>query len=254
MSTFNTLIRGGNKIEKFRTGFQLVFAVVLSLFFIPCALYAIFRKRVYDLKTTGKILDVSDAHCVDGCVTHYVYKIGDKTFKGTVQGDYGDELTLFYNPQNPSESGPESTDTLTKQVTGRVSYRTHAAGSPKGCKRYTVNKRTTVKTPAGERTTTKPISMYSCFITYQYTVKGKTYTKQDTRDSSTEYKIGHPIDVYYESKNPENSRFASDDYRVVGGIASSIIVTSIIGLLVHYYLVSNVKGYGSFVLASRVMK
>lgn len=256
MAAFNTLISGGNKLEKYRTGFQLIFAILLSFFFIPSALYAIFRKRVYDMKTVGKILDVSDGRCETDCRAHYEYTVGDQTYSGSSgvsdSQDSTKTISLFYNPENPSEAGPASTDTLTQPATGRVTY--VVSREPKACERYAVNRKTTTKTPVGSRTATKEIPMYKCFLTYEYTVKGKRYVQQAMRDSSIEYKPGQTIDVFYESTNPANSRFASDDYRLVGGIASSIIVTSVIGLLVHYYLVSNVQGYGSLVLASRMMR
>ena len=255
--TFNNVVQTGDKIEKFRSGFQLILAGVLAVFLVPLALYALLRKRRYDMKTNGTVLNVSEMKCDAGCETHYTYQVDDKTYKGSAPGDLPMEgIELYYNPETPSESGLQADEetSLTQKVTGRVMYVTHAKDEYKGCRRYMVNKRTTTERSGGSETTTKDVPMYMCYITYQYMVKGKTYIKTGTRDTKNEYKLGSDVSVYYESKTPENSTFSPDDYRFAGGVASSVICTLIIGLVVQYYVVSKVKGVGSLMIASRVAR
>jgi len=185
--------------------------------------------------------------------------VNDKTYNGSVSGIHveGTTVELYYNPVTPSESGliADEETGLTKKVTGLVRYVTYADELVnQGCRHYTVKKKTTRKRGGVSNTTSKDVSMYECYITYQYTVKGKLYTKTATRDTKKEYTAGNDISVYYESKSPENSTFSPDDYRMIGGIASSIVCTLIIGLLVQYWLVSKVKGVGSFILASNVIR
>ena len=259
MPSFNNAVRTGNRIEKYRTGFQLILATVLAVFLFPFALYALLRKRRYDMKTNGTVLNVSEMKCNTGCETHYTYKVNDKTYKGSAPGDLhveGTTIELYYNPKIPSESGLQADEEtfLTQKVAGRVMYVTHAKDEYKGCRRYMVKKETTTKHSGGSDTTTKDVPMYMCYITYQYMVKGKTYIKTGTLDTKNEYKLGSDVSVYYESKTPGNSTFSPDDYRFIGGIASSVICTLIIGLVVQYYVVSKVKGVGSLMIASRVAR
>lgn len=256
MASFNNIVRTGNTIEKYRSGFQLIIAVVLSICLFPLALYAILRKRRYDMNTTGIVLNVSEMKCDADCDTHYTYQVNGKTYTGSASGVHaeGTGIQIYYNPKTPSESGLKSEETLSNNVTGHVTFLKHANDLHKGCRRYTVKQNTTTTLRGVKRTTSNDVPKYVCYITYQYKVNGKMYIKTATRDTGTEYKVGNNVDVYYESKNPEHSTFNPDDYRLFGGISSSVVCIVIIGLVVQYFVVSKVKGVGSLMIASRIAR
>ena len=255
MPTFNNMVNTGNKIEKYRSGFQLIIAGILAIFLVPLSLYGIFRKRRYDMQTKGIVLSVSEKKCDTDCDTHYNYTVNNETYNGSALGVFveGTEIPVYYNPETPSESGLKAGDTLTAQVTGYVTYLKHKNNLHSGCRRYTVPTKTTVKRNGVSRTTYKDVSRYDCYITYEYMVKEKRYIQTSRRNTGTQYNTGSEIDVYYESKNPENTTFNPDDFRMFGAIASSVVCLVIVGLVSQYLIVSKVKGVGSVMLASRVM-
>lgn len=251
----SNIINTGNKIEKFRTGFQLIGISVLSVVVIPLVLYLIFRKRVYDQKVVGKILHVSQSKCPSDCEARYEYN-NDKSGTGLLVSDKrpGDTVTVYYDPENPGTSLLKNEQEDYSQTEGKVLYVRNPGPDGDGCKEYTVNVKETRKVNGVTQTTNRKVTKYICHITYEYTVKGKKYFKEYTKNTNTRYDVGDDIDVYYESKNPANSTFAPDDYRAIGGLVSSVFTVIVLGLSIHYFMVSKVKGYGSFSLASRTMK
>jgi hypothetical protein len=88
----------------------------------------------------------------------------------------------------------------------------------------------------------RQVSMHVCYITYKYTVKGKTYYMESMRDTTKQYTEGDTFDVFYESKNPTNIAFQNDDYRVLGVVLSVIMCMILMGLGVRFFLTSKVKG------------
>lgn len=247
------VIQTGNTFEKYRTGSQLIFVIIAAVILVPIAIYAMTRKRVYDSKTQGTVLQVSNRSCEAECDTRYMYMVNNETFQGSAPGRNvsGKDIALFYNPQNPSDSGLAATEALTQSVNGTVLYREHKNTEHNKCREYTETKR--VKT-GKDQYDEKEITKYDCYITYKYTVKDKTYYKETKQYSTKNFQIGDTIDVFYESKNPLNSRFESDDYRAVGIGLSVIMSVLVVFLGVQFYLTSKVKGYGTFTLASRVAR
>jgi hypothetical protein len=207
------------------------------------------------MHTKGVVLSVSEKKCDADCDTHYSYTVNNETYNGSASGVYveGTEIPVYYNPETPSESGLKAGETLTAQVTGYVTFLKHGNNLHSGCRLYTRPVKTTIKRDGVSRTTTKDVPMYDCYITYEYMVKEKRYIKTSKRDTGTQYLTGSELVVYYESKNPENTTFNPDDFRMFGGIASSVICLVIVGLVFRYLIVSKVKGVGSVMLASRVM-
>lgn len=252
----SSLINTGNKIEKFRTGFQLIGVSLLSIIVIPLVLYLIFRKRVYDQKVIGKILHVSKSQCPSDCEAFYEYNNGTDTGTGLVSDNKrpGDPVTVYYNPENPGETSLLKNEKDYSQTNGQIIYVRNPGPDTDGCKEYTTTVKETRKVNGVTRTTNRQVTKYICHITYEYTVKGKKYFKEYTKDTSKRYKVGDDINVYYESKNPANSTFSPDDYRAIGGVISSVFSLIVLGLSAHYFMVSRVKGYGSLALASRTVR
>lgn len=93
MPTFNNMVNTGNKIEKYRSGFQLIIAGILAIFLVPLSLYGIFRKRRYDMQTKGIVLSVSEKKCDTDCDTHYNYTVNNETYNGSALGVFVRELT-----------------------------------------------------------------------------------------------------------------------------------------------------------------
>ena len=253
--SMSNVIKTGNKIEKFRSGFQLIGVALLSVIVIPLVLYLVFRKRVYDLKVVGKILHVSNGKCDSNCNAFYEYNGTNNTGTGTVANNKrsGDTVAVYFDPENPTTSLLENKENYTK-TEGKVLYVSRPDDNAGGCKEYTKTVKETRKVNGVTRTTDRLITKYICHITYEYTVKGKKYYKEHTKNTTKKYKAGDDIDVYYESKNPANSTFNPDDYRGIGAIVSSVFTIVVIGLSIHYFMVSKVKGYGSYTLATRTVK
>lgn len=251
MSSF---VNTGNKIEKFRTGFQLIGISLLSVVVIPLVLYLLFRKRVYDQKVVGKILHVAHSKCESDCEAVYEYN-NNNTGTGLVSDNKrpGDTVTVYYDPENPGTSLLKKEQEAYSQTEGKLLYLKEPSG-PDGCKEYTVNVNETRKVNGVTRTTNRQVTKYICHLTYEYTVKGKKYYKEYTKNTSKRYKMGDDINVYYESKTPANSQLASDDYRVIGGVISGVFSLIVLGLSAHYFMVSRVRGYGSLALASRTAR
>lgn len=251
MSSF---INTGNKIEKFRTGFQLIGISLLSVVVIPLVLYLLFRKRVYDQKVVGKILYVSQRKCASDCEAVYEYNQESGTALVPDNKRPGDLITVYYNPENPEETSLSKKEDYSAETEGKILYLRNTGPNTDGCKEYTVNVKETKKVNGVTRTTNRKVTKYICHLTYEYTVKGKKYFKEYTKDTNRKYKVGDDIDVYYESKNPANSQLASDDYRVIGGAISGVFSLIVLGLSAHYFMVSRVKGYGTFSLATRTTR
>jgi hypothetical protein len=248
-------INTGNKIEKFRTGFQLIGISLLSVVVIPLVLYLLFRKRVYDQKVVGKIIHVAHNKCASDCEAVYEY---NQEPRGTAlvpdNKRPGDFITVYYDPENPEETSLTKKDGYSAETQGKILYLRNTGPNTDGCKEYTVNVKETKKVNGVSQTTHRTVTKYICHLTYEYTVKGKKYFKEHTKNTGKRYNIGDDINVYYESKNPGNSQLASDDYRVIGGVISSVFSLIVLGLSVHYFMVSRVRGYGSFALASRTVR
>jgi len=112
----------------------------------------------------------------------------------------------------------------------------------------------TIKQKKNGKTTNIKRKYYKCDVTYEYKVKSKTYKHKALLDRPTKYKVGDSLDVYYNSRKPKDAALMSDDYRVPGAIISSILFIVVIGLFSHYYMVSNIKGYGSYTVAMNMMR
>ena len=248
----SNVIKTGNTIEKFRTGFQLTGVLLLSVVVIPLVLYLFFRKRVYDQKVVGKILHVSQSKCESDCNGFYKYSRGTGTGPVPNNKRPGDAIAVYYDPENPETSAVSADNEDYTRTEGTLLYRNSPGQDT--CKQYTTTVKETRKVNGVTRTTDRVITKYICHITYEYTVKGKKYYKEYTKNTTKRYKAGDDINVYYESKNPANSTFNPDDYRILGGIISSVFTMVVVGLTIHYFMVSKVKGYGSYTLASRTVR
>lgn len=115
------------------------------------------------------------------------------------------------------------------------------------CERYDK----TFKRKNGKSTTR---THYKCDVTYEYTAKNKKYTQKAELDRPTNYIVGDPLDVFYNSNDPKDSELTSDDYRVPGAFIGVFLCVLIIGVFTQYYMVSNIKGYGSYSLAMNIMQ
>lgn len=251
----SNIINTGNKIEKFRTGFQLVLVTILSFIIIPLVLYLIFRKRVYDQNVIGTILHVSNGKCESNCEALYEYNNNETGTSLLTDNNKrsGDPVTVYYDPENPEISLlKNNNEDEYSQTEGKIIHVSHPGSN--SCKSYTVNVQETTKVNGVTRKTNRTVTKYICHITYEYTVKGKKYFKEYTKNTNKMYKAGDDINVYYESKNPANSTFSPDDYRMIGGVVSSVFTLIVLGLSAHYFMVSKVKGYGSMTLASRTLR
>ena len=112
----------------------------------------------------------------------------------------------------------------------------------------------TIQQKKNGKTTNVKRTYYKCDVTYEYTPKNKKYTNKVHLDRPTNYKVGDPLDVFYNSRNPNDSKLMSDDYRVPGAFLSSFLCVLVAGLFVHYYMASNIKGYGSYTVAMNLIR
>lgn len=112
----------------------------------------------------------------------------------------------------------------------------------------------TIKQKKNGRTKNVKRTYYKCDVTFEYTSKNKKYTNKASLDRPTKYMVGDPLDVYYNSRNPKDSKLMSDDYRVLGALVSSFLCVLVTGLIIRYYMVSNIKGYGSYTVAMNMMR
>ena len=95
---------------------------------------------------------------------------------------------------------------------------------------------------------------YKCDITYEYTVNNETYTNNVTLDKPRSYKVNDVVTVYYNPRNPKESRPNSDDLRLPGAILSGLSCIVFTMLVINYYLTSNIKGYGTTTLVMNMMR
>lgn len=95
---------------------------------------------------------------------------------------------------------------------------------------------------------------YKCDVTYEYTANNKKYTRKVLLDRPRTYKEGDSLSVYYNSRNPKDSRLMSDDYRVPGAFVGSFLCVLVAGLTFRYYMVSSIEGYGSYTVAMNMMR
>eukprot|EP00959_Pyramimonas_sp_CCMP1952_P362279 7587252-Pyramimonas_sp.AAC.1 len=128
---FKNVVSTGNKIEKVRTSFVVVFVLIVAAITAPFLLFGIFRKREFDVKTKGVVVHVEPYPRKRADKVHYTYTVDGTAYEGVVPADEaavqdavaGNDIAVQYKLANPGESRVEFVESSGwKTTTGRVYY------------------------------------------------------------------------------------------------------------------------------------
>ena len=86
---------------------------------------------------------------------------------------------------------------------------------------------------------------YSCILNLKYTVNNKEYTNFITTQSNTYYNQNAPIDITYETDNPNKIYIKSLDNTTISYISCGVGIVIILASGINYYLTSRYKFYAA---------
>ena len=92
------------------------------------------------------------------------------------------------------------------------------------------------------------VTMYNCDLIVDYSAGGKSYTKEMSRNSTTNYENMQKITLHYDPKNPNNADVNSDSLDWLGLTLVIIGVVLAVWTPIHFYLLRFdwYKAYNGF--------